>query len=308
MKVFQSLSNVKEEPPYPVLTIGNFDGVHQGHRHIFNHVRKRAVEKCGTSIVYTFQDHPVKVLRPEKAPAMISTLDQKIEIIGRNGIDWLFTVPFTGGLADLEPAAFIQDLKRYLSVREIMVSTNFYFGKKARGNITLLDDLGEKYGYRLEIIPPVMNQGAPISSSRIRLAVREGRIEKANELLGRPYYIDGTVVKGDARGRTLAFPTANLETVNELIPSNGVYLTMIEVLGGKRPAVTNIGNRPTFSTGRFSIETHILDFRKDIYGENVRLSFIRFLRQEKPFRSAEALRSQIEADVASARDYFRDHS
>jgi riboflavin kinase/FMN adenylyltransferase len=307
MKILKSLQDVGKAPPYPVVTIGNFDGVHQGHREIFRYIRERAVEKGGTSIIFTFRNHPVKILRPERAPALISTPDQKVELISGQGIDWLFMVPFTEELASQPPEAFIGDLSRALCPGEIMVSTNFYFGARARGNITLLEKLGEKYNYRLEIIQPVMRQGAPISSSRIRLAVRERRIEKANELLGRTFYIDGVVVTGDGRGSTLDFPTANIQTENELMPSRGVYLTRVDLHGEIRPAVTNIGIRPTFGPGRFSIETHILDFDGRLYGEKLRLFFHRFQRKERTFDSPEALKRQIEADAAAARAYFRDH-
>lgn len=305
MKILKTLRDVKEKPPYPVVTIGNFDGVHQGHSQIFRQLRQRALDKQGTSMIVTFLNHPVKVLRPDRAPTMISTPEQKVELIETYGIDWLFMFPFTADLASQEPEVFIRDLMRALSVREILVSTNFYFGKKARGNITLLEELGKQYGYLLDIIQPVMHQGAPISSSRIRLAIRERRIEKANELLGRAFYIDGTVVEGDNRGRTLDFPTANLDTFNELIPSNGVYLSMVDVLGDRRPAVTNIGVRPTFASGGFSIETHILDFDRTLYGEKLRLFFLRFQREERAFDSEEALRRQIGEDISAARAYFR---
>jgi len=307
MKIIEDIFNVPAKPPYPVVTIGNFDGVHRGHAAIFKRVVEGAAEKKGTSLVYTFQDHPVKILRPEKAPTMISTLEQKIELIERYHIDWFFTIPFTPGFASKEPETFIRELRDHLAVKEIMVSTNFYFGLGARGNITLLEALGEKYDYRLTVIPPIMDEGAPISSSRIRHAIREGRIEKANALLGRDYFIDGAVVTGDGRGKTLNFPTANLLTGNELIPPNGVYLSTVEIAGKPWPAVTNIGVRPTFDSSSFAIELHILDFSREIYGEKLRLSFVKFLRGEKKFGSIKELTENITADVETGRKYFRAH-
>ena len=290
----------------PVLALGNFDGLHRGHMKIVDRVRQRAGERGGTPAVMTFEPHPPRVLRPDKAPALLMTFDQKVEALRRSGMQGLAVVRFTRELSTWEPETFVRSvLVEWLHVVEVWVGANFLFGHQRAGNFSVLRSLGARYGFRAEKIDPVRYKDFVVSSTRVRRLVSEGRVDEAGALLGHHYFIEGTVVRGAGRGRGIGVPTANLATTNELVPPAGVYATMATVDGSVLPAVTNVGMRPTFGdVDRPVIETHLLDVDRDLYDMPLRLSFVQRLRDERAFPDVDALRAQIDADRRSARRLF----
>jgi len=291
----------------PVLALGNFDGLHRGHMKIIDRVRRRAGERGGTPVAMTFDPHPPRVLRPDKAPPLLMTTAQRLEALERAGMQGIVVVRFSAVLAKWEPEEFVRlVLAEWLRVAEVWVGANFVFGRERSGNFTLLRVLGARYGFRAEKIDPVRYRDFVVSSTRIRRLVAEGRVDEAGALLGHPYFLDGVVERGDGRGRSIGFPTANLRVENDLLPPHGVYATLAIVGGVTKPSVTNIGVRPTFDTaGGESVETHILGDDRDLYGERLRLAFVQRLRDERPFPDADALREQIEADCRQAGRLFR---
>ncbi|MBI2186274.1 MAG: bifunctional riboflavin kinase/FAD synthetase [Acidobacteria bacterium] len=297
-------------PPWivhPVLALGNFDGLHRGHLKIIERVKRGAAEHGGTAMAMTFDPHPPRVVRPDKAPPLLMTIDQRLEALGRAGIRAAAVVRFTPELSQWEPDTFVRTvLVEWLRVSEVWVGANFLFGHGRSGNFTLLRTLGQRYGFRAEKIDPVRYREFVVSSTRIRRLVAEGRIDEAAALLGHPYVLAGTIVEGRRRGRELGFPTANLHTANELVPPHGVYATTLEVDGIVHAAVTNIGVNPTFGDGAdTSIETHVLHYDGgDLYGRRVQLGFVQRLRDERGFPDVDALRAQIDADCRRAERLF----
>ena len=291
---------------HPVLALGNFDGMHRGHRKILERLRRVAAERGATSVVLTFDPHPPRVVRPDKAPPLLMTEPQKLEALEQAGVQGAAIVRFTPELSRWDPETFVRTvLVEWLHVSEVWVGANFLFGHDRAGNFTLLRTLGARYGFTVEKIDPVRYKEFVVSSTRIRRLVSEARVDEASALLGHPYCIDGMVVKGDERGRTIGFPTANLCTENELTPPHGVYATTVIIDGIVRPSITNIGTRPTVDhSGRTTIETHLFDFDRDLYGMTVRLAFVQRLRDERAFDSLDALKSQIAADCSRARVLF----
>lgn len=291
---------------HPVLAIGNFDGLHRGHLKIIERIRRGASERAGTAVVLTFDPHPPRVLRPDKAPALLMTAAQKQDALARAGVQGLALVRFSHELSQWEPDVFVRRvLVEWLRVAEVWVGADFLFGRNRSGNFTLLRTLGQQYGFRAEKIDPIRYKDFIVSSTRIRRLVAEGRVEEAGALLGRHFVIEGTVVEGARRGRELGFPTANLATENELLPPNGVYATFSTIGGVARPAVTNVGVRPTFEgPPTVSVETHVLGFSGDLYGQRQELAFVQRLRDERRFADVDALREQIAADVRRAGRLF----
>jgi riboflavin kinase/FMN adenylyltransferase len=290
----------------PVLALGNFDGLHRGHTKIIERIRRVAAERGGTSLVLTFDPHPPRIVRPDKAPQLLMTLDQKIEALDKAGIQGVAIVRFTAELSRWEPETFVRSvLVDWLHVAEVWVGADFLFGRDRSGNFSLLRALGGQYGFRAEKIDPVRYKEFVVSSTRIRRLVSEGRVDEAGALLGHHFQIDGRVVRGAGRGRELGVPTANLDTPNELIPPHGVYATTVTLDGVVYPSVTNIGTRPTFDAApKTVIETHILGLNRDLYGHAVRLGFVQRLRDERRFPDVDALKAQIESDVRRARRLF----
>ena len=290
----------------PVLALGNFDGLHRGHMKIIDRVRQRAGERAGTPAAMTFDPHPPRVLRPDKAPALLMTREQKIEALARSGMQGVAVVRFTRELSQWDPEMFVRTvLVEWLHVAEVWVGANFLFGHQRAGTFSVLRSLGARYGFRAEKIDPVRYKDFVVSSTRVRRLVSEGRVDEAGALLGHHYFIDGTVVKGAGRGRELGVPTANVATPNELVPPAGVYATLLTTDGIVFPSVTNIGLRPTFGdVTEPVIETHILDLERDLYGSAVRVSFVQRMRDERAFADVDALKVQIEADRRAARRLF----
>jgi riboflavin kinase/FMN adenylyltransferase len=290
----------------PVLALGNFDGLHRGHMKIIDRVRRRAGERGGTPAAMTFEPHPSRVLRPDKAPALLMTKAQKIDALTRSGMQGVAVVHFTPELSQWDPEMFVRTvLVDWLHVVEVWVGANFLFGHERAGTFSVLRSLGARYGFRAEKIDPVRYKDFVVSSTRIRRLVAEGRVDEAGALLGHHYFIEGTVARGAGRGRELGFPTANLATCNELVPPPGVYATTVTIDGVVSPSITNIGLRPTFGdVDRAVVETHIFDMARDLYDTGLRLSFVQRLRDERAFPDVDALRAQIEADCRTARRLF----
>jgi riboflavin kinase / FMN adenylyltransferase len=295
---------------HPVLALGNFDGLHRGHMKIIERVRRVASERGATAVAMTFDPHPPRVVRPDKAPPLLMTKTQRLEALERAGVDGVAVVRFTPELSRWDPETFVRTvLVEWLHVAEVWVGANFLFGHDRAGNFSSLRGLGSRYGFRAEKIDPVRYKDFVVSSTRIRRLISEGRVDEASALLGHPYTIDGTVVEGSHRGRDLGFPTANLATGNELIPPHGVYATTVRLDGVIYPSVTNVGIRPTFDDEpRTVIETHLLDVERDLYGRTLRLGFVQRLRDERRFESVDLLKAQVGADVQKARTLFEQMS
>ena len=290
---------------HPVLALGNFDGVHRGHRKILDRVRRVASERGATSVVMTFDPHPPRVVRPDKAPQLLMTKTQRLEALDRAGIACVAVVRFTHELSEWAPETFVRTvLADWLRVSEVWVGANFLFGHGRSGNFSLLRTLGQQHGFRADKIDPVRYKDFVVSSTRIRRLVAEARMDEAGALLGHPYFLDGTIVEGRKRGQTIGFPTANMTTENELIPPHGVYATTMTIDGLVHAGLTNIGIRPTFNETEPTIETHLLRYSGDLYGRHVRLSFVQRLRDERRFDNVDALRAQIEADRLRADHLF----
>jgi riboflavin kinase/FMN adenylyltransferase len=291
--------------PHPVVALGNFDGLHRGHQRLVDRVRRQAREKNGTSVALIFDPHPPRVLRPDKAPPLLMTFEQRVEGFERAGLDAVAVVRFTHELSRWTPEGFVEAvIIDWLRAAEVWVGTNFLFGRDRSGTFTLLRALGEDHGFLVDKIEPVRYKDFVVSSTRIRRLVEEGRVDEAGSLLGHHYFVDGTVIRGDGRGHQLGFPTANIETGNELLPRDGVYATMVMLDDGCHRAVTSVGVRPTIGDGRATIETHLLDGSRDLYGARMRLAFVKWLREQAAFDGLDGLRRQIGRDCAEAEILF----
>jgi riboflavin kinase / FMN adenylyltransferase len=303
-------ASIREPLERPILTVGNFDGVHLGHRAILDTVTQRARAVRGEAVVYTFEPHPRKVLSPKNAPRLLTTLEQKLELLSLAGVDAVILEPFDLAFARTPAEDFIRE---YVHARirplEVYVGYDFHFGRDREGSMRLLTELGPRLGFSVTILPEVVIGEGDVNSTRIRQLLGEAAVEEAAILLGRDYTVRGRVGKGEERGRTLGFPTANLELENEVLPALGVYAGRLRFLddgepaaGSVFPAVTNVGTRPTFgASDRVVVEAHLIDFSGDLYGRRVELSFRFHLRPERRFAGVEALRAQIDADRAEAR-------
>ena len=291
---------------HPVLALGNFDGVHRGHRKILERVVRGAAEHGGTPMAMTFDPHPPRVVRPDKAPPLLMTTLQRLEALGAAGMRAVTVVRFTTDLSHWGAETFVQRvLVEWLHVSEVWVGANFLFGHERSGTFSMLRQLGLRFGFRADKIDPVRYKDFVVSSTRIRRLVSEGRMDEAGALMGRPYRLDGTVVHGRGKGGEIGVPTANLETENELLPPAGVYATTLTVDGVDHPSVTNIGVRPTFGEGGPTVvETHVLGEPGDLYGKRVRLGFVQRLREERRFPDVDALVAQIQADRRHAERLF----
>ena len=310
MQHLAGIEALDRTPEKAVVTVGNFDGLHLGHRAIVGTVVSRARGIGGESIVYTFEPHPRKVLRPDSAPAMLNTLEQKLELLEACGVDTVVVERFTPEFARTPADRFIREiLHALLDPVEVYVGYDFHFGRDREGSMRLLTELGPRLGFAVTIIPEVTIDEGDVNSTRIRKLLSEGKPEPAARMLGRAYAIRGRIVEGERRGRELGFPTANLDPENEILPGAGVYAGHMRFLdagdpkeGGVLPAVVNVGVRPTFQgAGRVQAEAHLIDFEGDVYGRRVELSFNAFLRPEQRFPGVDALREQIGADVVDAR-------
>ncbi len=310
MHYVRGSDELKEPLYHPVVTVGNFDGLHVGHRAIIDIVVERARQLGGEAVVYTFEPHPRKVLQPDRAPRLLATIEQRVELFEQTGVDTVIVEPFTREFAKIPADVFIREiLYEKIHPVEVYVGYDFHFGRDREGSMRLLTEMGPKLGFSVTIIPEVTVDAGDVNSTRIRQMLFEGRVEEAFSMLGRSYTIRGRVVKGDRRGRDIGFPTANLDPENEILPASGVYAGRMRFLDDGNPprgtealAVTNVGVRPTFDgEHRLVAESHLVDFDGDIYGRRVELSFTHHLRDERRFSGVGALREQIAKDVEEGR-------
>ena len=307
MNIINDLNELEKPLNNPVLTIGNFDGVHRGHLALFEKVKERAEDIGGVSAVMTFEPHPVRIMTPGNGPPLITLIDQKLALISNAGIDIIFCIPFTREFASISAQDFIQELLvDKIGIREIVVGYDYTFGHERQGDITLLKKMGDKLGFNVHVLGPVHIDDTLVSSTSIRKLVQEGQVSEAKEFLGRDYQISGAVITGANRGgKLLGFPTANLDPMDELIPKRGVYAVTVLLDDKTYKGVTNIGYNPTFGDNVLSVETHLLDFSKDVVGKNIRINFIQRLRDEKTFGSVNELIDQIGQDIQRAKEIFK---
>jgi len=290
-----------------VVTIGTFDGVHRGHWEVLSEIRRRAAAAGRRSVLVTFHPHPLTIVRPEIAPRMLTTPVEKKEILAESGLDYAVFLPFTPVLAQYTPRRFVEEiLIARLGVEELVVGYDHHFGRGRAGDAATLRDLGSELGFEVDVVGPVGTRANPISSTGIRRALMERDMVSAAEALGRPYSLRGVVVRGDQRGRSLGFPTANLEVRGgglgqKLIPPPGIYAVRVILRSGTYGGALHLGPRPTFRGSPPTIEVHLMDFEQDIYGEEVRVDFVRYLRDIRPFDSQRALVYQMREDVEEAR-------
>jgi riboflavin kinase/FMN adenylyltransferase len=285
--------------------MGNFDGLHLGHRCLVRNAVEDARRLGSRAVVLTFEPHPLKILAPERAPKLILSHKDKMQLLQSFGIDVVVIQHFDAGFANLQPETFVRDiLIARLDTKKIWVGKDFRFGKGRKGTVADLRDWGAQRGFELGIVDPILVGGTRVSSSKIRQLIEEGRVDEAERMLGRYHFISGKVVAGHRRGRELGFPTANISTRTEVVPQDGIYATILQIGAEQRLSVSNIGVNPTFGPGPRTIESFVLDFDHDIYGESVRLSFIKRLRGEIKFTAVAQLVAQMDQDVKNARDLF----
>lgn len=307
MKVFRHLSEIKARLGNAVVTIGNFDGVHLGHREIFRTVKKAAREIGGCSVIVTFDPHPLKLLAPEKAPLLLNTLAEKELLIDASGIDYLVIIPFDRTFAAISAEEFVRDvLVEKLGTKRLVIGYDYAFGRGREGNVDLLRTLGEKHGFSVEVMEAVGDVETVFSSSRVRAMILDGNVKEIVSLLGRHYTIGGQVIPGHNRGRGFGFPTANIRTEKELIPKKGVYAVKVRVDEIVYDGACNIGCNPTFGDDGISIEVFVFDFDGDLYDKEIRLFFVDRLRDEKKFADVQELVKAIENDVRRCREILKD--
>ena len=313
MEIFRGISELSRAFRSPVLTLGNFDGVHLGHQAILDLVIARAKVLGGESILYTFEPHPRRVLQAESNLRLLDTFEQKVETLDHLGLDAVIAEPFDREFAQVRPERFIgHHIHECIRPVEVYVGYDFHFGHDREGSMRMLTERGPHLGFSVTVVPEVQVEGRDVNSTRIRQLLAEGDVEEAAMLLGRPFCARGAVIEGDRRGRTIGFPTANLAPETEILPAPGVYFGHLRCLAGNSewagqsfPVVTNVGFRPTFRDGRDLVaEAHVLDFSGDLYGVEIDLTFEGRLREEERFESVDALREQIAKDIEQARDRF----
>ena len=307
MDIIEDIEKIDHPYKNAVITIGNFDGVHIGHQALFHKVIEKAEELDGTSIAMTFEPHPIRVLKQNNHPPLITMYEQKVELIAKAGIDILICISFTREFASIPAKEFIERiLVKRIGMKAVIVGEDYTFGKNREGNLDLLKTYGKQIGFEVIVVREIQmsnNSEDKISSTRIRELISDGKVAESQKLLGRHYQIRGTVMTGrDRGGRLLGFPTANINLYDELSPKTGVYAVTVECKGSKYKGVANIGYSPTFDDRIFTVEAHILDFNDDIYGQKIRVNFIKRLRDEKKFLNISELSKQIKKDIDKARD------
>jgi riboflavin kinase/FMN adenylyltransferase len=307
VETFRGYGSLTRPLRNPVVAMGNFDGVHRGHQAILALVREQAAAQAGESVIFTFEPHPVKVLAPEMAPALITTYSRKLELIAECGIDVAVVQPFDLALAAMSADQFIREaLVGALGARAVVVGYNFSFGHGRSGTPEMLRAAGAELGFAVTVVTPLSFDGLVTSSTKVREFVLEGRVDAATRVLGREFELSGTIVRGAGRGRTIGVPTANLQPEEELLPRGGVYVGHVRRRGTRLPAVINVCINPTFvQGGAQTIEAHIIDFDEDLYGERLTFEFHQRLRAEKRFSGVAELVAQIRADIEQGREVLR---
>jgi riboflavin kinase/FMN adenylyltransferase len=306
MQHFRSLAPIHADNTW--LTIGSFDGVHRGHQQIIRKLTAGAHEQGASAVVLTFYPHPAEIVKGRQFPFYLTSPEEKADLLGTLGVDVVITHPFNREVMQTPARGFMARLHRHLGMRHLIVGHDFALGRGRGGDVEALRRIGTELGYTVEQIPPFTLDGQTVSSTRIRFALGAGEVEKAAKLLGRPFTVSGTVVYGEQRGRTIGFPTANLEVwPMRVIPATGVYVCRTTVNGTPFGAVTNIGVRPTFEADPVPprVEAHLLGFDGDIYGQTLTLEFLARLRGERRFESVDALAAQIRRDVQAAREVLQ---
>jgi riboflavin kinase/FMN adenylyltransferase len=308
MQVILNLNEINKPLTNPVLTIGNFDGVHKGHLALFDKVKERAKAIDGQSVVMTFEPHPLKIMKPANGPQLITHTGQKLELIEKAGIDVIVCVSFDQEFAAIPARDFVNNiLVKRIGIKEIVVGYDYTFGHNREGDINLLREIGNDSGFIVHLVGPIEIEHTLVSSTSIRRLVQEGRVEEAGVLLGRDFEVQGTVVKGQNRGaRLLGFPTANLNPHGELLPKRGVYAVKLLIDDVLYNGVTNVGYNPTFGDTGLTVETHILDYSGELIGKTIKVHFIKRLRDEKAFKDLKDLSDQIARDIGQAKEVFRE--
>jgi riboflavin kinase / FMN adenylyltransferase len=306
MKIFHGTDNAGISRG-TVLTLGVFDGLHLGHQMIMQKMVERAEATNSVPTVITFDPHPRAVLHPENAPPLLQTLDQRLANFEVLGIEQAIVIRFDKEFADQNAEDFLRDIVyERLQAREVYLGKGFFFGKNRGGNIELLKKMSEELGFFADEVPEIRLRGQRISSSKIRELLKDGKVNLARRMLGRPYGVEGQIVRGFRRGHTIGFPTANLKPHNRVIPKFGVYATANLIEGVWRRSITNVGVRPTFEDDKEpSIESYIFDFDGDLYGDVLRVRFLHRIRDEKKFNGIDELKAQIERDTRTALNYFK---
>ena len=307
MKVFRDIGEISPEYANSVVTIGNFDGIHLAHQALIRRVIGEARQGQTKSVVITFDPHPQKVLHPERRPFfLLTTVEEKLSLIASLGVDAVLLIPFTLEFSRTTAESFVREiLWDRLRIRKVFIGHDYAFGNRKQGNEDFLRAMGERLGFEVESIDAVRIDGITVSSTNVRMAILEGDVAKAALLLGKPYAMGGTVIRGYQRGRGLGIPTANIEPEKELLPANGVYAVLTEIDGVRHPGVLNIGFNPTFSNEKLSVEVHIMGFAGDLYGKALRVSFVERIRSEMKFESPKRLVEQIMKDKERAEEILR---
>jgi riboflavin kinase/FMN adenylyltransferase len=306
MRVIRQLSELPQAPRASAVSIGNFDGVHLAHQQLLKTVIESARAANALAAVITFEPHPARILRPERAPSLLTSTAHKTSLIEKLGIDLLIVLPFTEELARISPEDFVRTiLVDGLHAVSVHVGPNFRFGHLQAGNVQVLDELGRRNGFRVEILPMLEVRGERVSSSHIRKLLAEGRVHVAARLLGRPYSTAGPIVRGMGVGSKQTVPTLNLAPIEELIPREGVYITRTRLGQTAHESVSNVGRKPTFGEHRLTVESHLLNFAGEISGAEMEVEYLYRLRDERKFPNAAALKAQIRKDVRRAEQYFR---
>ncbi len=304
MRTIVGLDNIQQPLKNPALTIGNFDGVHLGHQALYQRVKEWASKLDGESVVMTFHPHPLRILGPENDLAFITSHERKMELIAACGIDTAIVIPFHRDFAQISARDFVEKiLVGQVGVKALVVGHDYRFGRKREGDIGYLNQLGRELQFAVDIVPAIQIDGMLVSSTQIRNLVKQGQLQEAGKLLGRPYEVSGTVVRGrDRGGRLLGFPTANVKVSDKACPKNGVYAVQALVKGKAYRGAANLGYNPTFANTEFSVEVHLMDFNENIYDERITVRFVEHLRDERRFSGVEELKAQIHRDVDKARE------
>ena len=308
MQVFRNPADIPAEFGPTVVSIGNFDGVHLGHQLVLQRLRQRAEARSARSVAVTFEPHPLRFLRPESCPRLITPIETRLELLAETGVDAVLVLPFTADLSRMRAQEFITVVVHHaLRAIEVHEGPNFRFGYRAEGGIVELRALGDSLGFEVAIHDTLQKRGLTVSSSKIRELIATGKLSLARALLGRGFFIDSTPAHGRGIGSTLTVPTINLAPYAELLPANGVYVTQLRIAGEWFDAVTNVGNRPTFGEDSFAVESHLLNFRPVLMNDEtpLRLCFHYRLREERRWPGPEALKAQILRDVSQAKRYLQ---